>query len=137
MTRFTRRIASFLFVSSIGLVTLACDPFPDECELDDNVCEGNIANRCYRPGPESRLRVEREDCGEARTCVIRKDGPEIEPVCAQKNVPSCNATDARTCNVDVVSTCMALGDGRYTWVDAPTCAKGCKVDPTYGAGCIY
>jgi hypothetical protein len=80
----------------------ACDPFPDEREPDDNVCEGNVANRCYRPGPESRLVTDRTDCGASRTCTISSAG---EPICAERDLPKCDAAEARACHGASLATC--------------------------------
>lgn len=125
-------LAPFVFLATLS--ALACDPLPDECELDDNVCDGNVANVCQQPGPEARLMTTRDDCGEARTCVLQSDsrfpGARPSPVCARANAPDCPTEGEHTC-VDerTASECIRTSNGRLVPVDHPcgssfTCEDG-------------
>lgn len=130
----TSRLLALAAFVVVGLSLLACDVLPDECELDDNVCEGNVANICYRPGPESRLRTKREDCGAERTCVAAARGSENgSAMCARKGAPSCAVEGERACVGNALGTCTSLGDGRLVWVDY-ACPASCS-DRGSGPGC--
>jgi hypothetical protein len=118
-----RRCLAFLapLLPCALVVASACDPFPDECASDDNVCDGNVANVCDQPGPESRLVTEREDCGSTRMCVVRADGSSVSgtPVCARAGA-ECGAEGERSCRDETtVSVCIRTTDGRLVFLDRP------------------
>ena len=131
-----RRLAFLLASSSLLFTAFACDIRPDQCQLHDNACEGNVAKICERPGAESRLETRSEDCGSTRTCVAvrQTDGDGRPPVCARKDAPSCPTVGENRCEGKVVARCIALGDGRSTWVDS-VCANACVTTPDGGAYC--
>ena len=106
----------------------ACDPLPDECEDDDNVCDGNVANQCQAPGAEARRMTTRIDCGAERTCVVSFFSPPSDfrlPVCADKGAPDCPNVGDRACHGNSVAVCTALVGGRRAWVSSDPCHGGC------------
>jgi hypothetical protein len=110
---------------SCAVCALACDPFPDECEDDDNVCDGNVANRCDQPGPESRRVTTREDCGPSRACVIDDFG---FPVCARP-ASQCEKENEFSCRDDrTMADCVRTKDGRLVLVDTACFQGGSCVD---------
>jgi hypothetical protein len=124
---------AFSALLSLGLVGLlaasACDPLPDECQDDDNVCDGNVANQCQQPSPESRRMTTRIDCGPQRTCVVSvpDTGPTGSrlPICADQGAPDCPNVGDHGCDGNAIAVCTALADGRRTWVALDPCVNRC------------
>ena len=123
----SRRIVSCAAVVVLAVpVAAACDFRPDQCEIDENVCDGNVANQCNKPGVESRLQTTRIDCGSTSVCAVAS-APGLEggePLCIPLAPEACNiAVDTGRCANKLLSRCTALVDGRTVWVDS-YCAKG-------------
>jgi hypothetical protein len=105
---------------TVATCIAACDPLPDECEDDDNVCDGNVANQCKYNGPEFRRTSEREDCGPSRTCVLLADGAHVRPACVRGSpIVECTTEGRRPCFGDLLSTCVRTNDGRLVVLDHP------------------
>lgn len=120
-----RRRVALLAPILLSLATCAsvCDPLPDECEDDDNVCDGNVANICDQPVPESRRLTTREDCGASRTCVVLANSGF--PTCARNDGPACTTEGALSCRDErTPSQCFRAKDGRLVSVDQSSCFKG-------------
>jgi len=101
-----------------------CDPFPDECEDDDNVCDGNVANICEQPVPEARRMTTREDCGPTRACVLHATVGRPVPVCARGGAAECPSEKDVSCFDDRTrSECIRTSDGRLVWLDT-ACPDG-------------
>lgn len=114
-------IVSFL---AMGNGIAACDPLPDECEESDNVCDGNVANRCEGSG-DTRLRTIRTDCGTDRVCVLDADN---RPLCARAEDAFCPKAGESSCKSDgsgLLQSCFATSDGHLLWVDS-ACSDGWK-----------
>lgn len=115
-----RRFAFFVpFLLCGATCASVCDPLPDECEDDDNVCDGNVVNRCEQPVPEVRRMTSREDCGSERTCVLRASTGSIKwPVCVRAKAAECPKEGARSCRDDgTASECVRTTDGRLLFQD--------------------
>jgi hypothetical protein len=96
---------------------------PDECHEDDNVCDGNVANRCEAEGSTNAALVsEREDCGDDRICLfedIDASTGKKRPVCVRKGPVPCGPLGTKECNGDrIASTCIRRYDGgQLVWRD--------------------
>ena len=126
-----------LLTTLLAVMTHACGHLPgegpDECEPNDNTCDGNVANLCLRQGLNSKLEIKREDCGDSKVCVMAVDartanyyfGSTINPGCVRKEFPTCETAGALSCNGDASTTCADLTDGRRVWVEY-LCPDGCN-----------
>lgn len=96
------------------LSSTACDPWPNECDDGDNVCDGNVANVCVQPG-DVHARTERTDCGSQKCVVARKDDFKL-PMCTARDVPACPTVGATDCRQGRAFECWELVGGGRTWV---------------------
>jgi hypothetical protein len=115
-----RKLTASLLSTPITFCAFAaCEANLDDCTVEDNVCDGNVAVHC-EPTPAKRRVSTREDCGADRTCVA--SGYVV--VCARKGPVECPTKDLSECRGDVLVQCTGLPDGRKIFVDT-TCARGC------------
>ena len=132
LPRFLACLASILL--SIGTCGAGCDPLPDECEDDDNVCDGNVANKCERGAPDVRRKSSREDCGSSRTCMMVGEGLKRGPECVRGAGVECTTEGPAPCFGDLLSDCVRTEDGRLLlwdrrcfWEDTVCVGNTCKV----------